>query len=195
MAHAEVADALPADATADRAIAEFAGQPTGRDVPFAITGLDEEPYAADPAFAGGQYFLDDFWANPASPTNYFQGRKVARLSNGDIVVAAMVKNPNGNQTNGLWNIGLVRYNAAGTQRVPWPNGGIYAHVDGEYIVYPKINDAAVGWIQDIRVTGDKILVAFQWHFAGTDDIDTRVLVFGQDGSFKSNTGVFVGSMA
>ncbi len=147
------------------------------------------PYAADPAFANGQYILDDFWSNPTADNNYFEGKKVARLSNGDIVVAALVKNPNANQTNGYWNIGLVRYNAAGTERVLWPNGGSYSHVNGNYIVYPKTNTAAYTRIGGVEVRGDKILVAANRAFTSSDE-NTDVLVFGTDGSFKSNTLVF-----
>lgn len=146
------------------------------------------PYAADPAFANGQYILDDFWSNPTADNNYFEGKKVARLSNGDIVVAALVKNPNANQTNGYWNIGLVRYNAAGTERVLWPNGGSYSHVDGNYIVYPKSNTATFTRIRGLEVSGDNILVATNL-VVGSDE-DSYVLVFGTDGSFKSSTPVF-----
>lgn len=161
----------------------------------AITSLDSDPYWTDPAFHGGEYIEDAFYSNQNAPNNYFSGRKVVRLSNGDLVTAALVKNPNGNQTNGRWNIGLVRYDAAGSARLAWPNGGAYAHANGEYIVFPKTDTANYSWIQDIRAIDGRILVAVNLDFGGTDDIDTAVIVFGEDGSFQSNTRVFGSSMA
>lgn len=148
------------------------------------------PYAADPDFNNGQYFLDEFWSNPTAANNYFEGKKVARLDNGDIVVAALVKNPDANQTNGYWNIGLVRYNATGTQRVLWPNGGSYAHVNGNYIVYPKTNTARYTRIQDVVAWGDKILVAVGFRDPASNNDTVQILVFGTDGSFKSLTTPF-----
>lgn len=155
--------------------------------PTVITALSDMPYTPDSGFNNGNYFIDEFSANP-NGNNYFEGKKVARLSNGDIVVAALVKNPNANQTNGYWNIGLVRYNTAG-QRVLWTNGGQYAHVNGEYIVYPKTNDSRFSWIQDIKVAGDKILVAANSSYTG-GDVDTRIIVFGTDGSYKASANPF-----
>ncbi len=149
-------------ATGLPAMADF-GDPDGRggNAPMAspweptiITALSDWPYAPDPGFHNGNYFTDEFYSNPNDSNNYFAGRKVVRLDNCDIVVAALVKNPNQNQTNGYWNIGLVRYNAAGTQRVLWPNGGSYAHVGGEYIVYPKSNSASYSDVKALIVVGD-----------------------------------------
>ena len=149
------------------------------------------PYAADPAFANGQWIGDAFWSNQAQANNSFVGRKVARMSNGDLVVAALVKNPNANQTNGFWNIGLVRYNAAGTQRLQWSNvSPVYAGANNEYVIFPKTNTAYFSGIKDIAVIDDKILVAVNHHSGGSDDVDTNIVVFGTDGSFKTNQLIF-----
>lgn len=158
--------------------------------PAAVAGLTDEPYSADPGFHGGEYIEDAFFANQNGATNYFDGKKVVRLGNGDIVAAALVKNPNGNQTNGLWNIGLVRYDAAGAQRLAWSNAGTYAHAGGQYVVFPKTDTANYSWIQDIKAIDGKILVAVNLNFGGSDDIDTQILVFGEDGSFKDEERAF-----
>lgn len=160
-----------------------------------IASLDSDPYWTDPAFHGGQYIEDAFYSNQNAPNNFFSGRKVVRLPNGDLVTAALVKNPNGNQTNGRWNIGLVRYDAAGSARVAWPNGGAYAHANGEYLVFPKTDTAYFSGIEDIRAIDGRILVAVNHDFGGADDVDTHVLVFGEDGSFQSNIRVFGSAMA
>ncbi|WP_306581322.1 glycoside hydrolase family 5 protein [Dokdonella sp.] len=176
-------------ASALPALAANGGPPITAPWDSAITtALSDPPYAPDPGFNNGNYFLDEFYSNPTADNNYFEGKKVVRLSNGDIVVAALVKNPNGNQSNGFWNIGLVRYNAAGTQRVVWPNGGAYAHVNGQYIVYPKLSTATYTRIGGLDVYGNNILVAVNAK-VGNDE-DSRILVFGTDGAFKSNTDAF-----
>lgn len=161
----------------------------------AIQRLDEHPYSADPAFASGRYITDPFASNLNQPNRYFEGRKVVRLDNGEVIVAALVKHPVGNQTNGRWNIGLVRYNANGG-RLWWSNrNSPYAHNDGEYIVYPNTVDANYSWIQDIVSVDNRILVAVNYHFNGSDDIDTYLLVFGMDGSLLSRQAVFTTGMA
>lgn len=148
-------------------------------------------YVADPAFHGGEYIEDAFFANQTGATNYFLGRKVARLPNGDVLTAALVKNPNGNQTNGYWNIGLVKYDATGTTRKTWFNAGTYGHAGSEYIVFPKADTANYSWIQDLKIIGNFIVISTNLNFGGsTTDIDTYILVFDTDGAFRSSTAVF-----
>ena len=132
---------------------------------------------------------DAFFANQNSPTNFFEGRKVTRLGNGDLVVAALVKNPNGSQGSEYWNIGLVRYNAAGTQRVSWPNGGVYAHAGGEYVVYPKDDSATITSIGDVKAINGKIFVlhtarVFQGDLGNSYD-QIRIVGFTEGGSQTS----------
>lgn len=162
---------------------------TQQSAPDAVQAAGD--YIADPAFHGGEYIEDAFFANQTGANNYFLGRKAVRLPNGDILAAALVKNPNGTQTNGLWNIGLVKYDAAGSVRKTWFNAGPYGHAGSEYIVYPKTNAANFSWIQDVKVIGNFILVSTNYNFGGSaTDVDTYIVVFDLDGVFRSSTAVF-----
>lgn len=164
--------------------------------PAAVANLAEDPYSADPAFAAGAFIEDAFAGDSTAPNTYFDGKKVVRLGNGDLVVAALVRKPDGSQNNGFANIGLVRYNAAGTQRLTWSNPTpAYAHFNNQYVVYPNSATANFSWIQDIKAIDGKILVAANLNFGGSDDIDTTILVFGEDGSFKTADRVFGGGGA
>lgn len=162
---------------------EEAGQPEPYQ-PFDASG-----YVPDPSFNHGRYFEDAFSANQNGPNNDFAGKKVARLANGDIVVAALVKNPNGNQTNAYYNLGLVRYNAAGTMRLTWPGAGAYGSASNQYVVYPKLDSADTSWIQDIKVIDDFILVSINRNWTATD-VDTAVVVFRSDGAFVERAAIF-----
>lgn len=159
--------------------------------PAAVTSLAEDPYSADPAFAAGRFIEDAFAGDSNVPNTYFEGKKIVRLGNGDLVVAALVRKPDGSQNNGYANIGLVRYDASGTQRQTWSNPTpAYAHFNGQYVIYPNSSTANFSWIQDIKAIDGKILVAANLNFGGSDDVDTTILVFGEDGSFKTADRVF-----
>lgn len=150
-----------------------------------------DDYVVDPAFNDGRYLLDAFQTNQTEPNRNFVGRKVARMSNGDILVAGLVKNPVGNQTNGLWNVALTRYDSTGTVRKTWFNAGAYSHAGSEYIIYPKVYNASFSWIQDLKIVGNFILVSTNYIYGGgTTDIDTRILVFDTDGVFRGWKGAF-----
>jgi len=168
---------------------------TSADSPY--TPFDANSYVADPAFNSGKYIENDFGGSISSPQGYFLGRKVARLDNGDIVVAAMIKNPGGNQTNGFWNLGLAKYSAAGSRKC-WTSPGAYGGGQGDciyssatpWIVYPKSDTAYISWVQDIKVIDDFILVSVNRNFNGTTDIDTHVYVFNTAGQYLSTASVF-----
>ncbi|MCW5577168.1 MAG: hypothetical protein KIS89_00875 [Dokdonella sp.] len=168
---------------------------TSADSPY--TPFDANSYVADPAFNSGKYIENDFGGSISSPQGYFLGRKVARLDNGDIVVAAMIKNPGGNQTNGFWNLGLAKYSAAGSRKC-WTSPGAYGGGQGDciyssatpWIVYPKSDTAYISWVQDIKVIDDFILVSVNRNFNGTTDIDTHVYVFNTAGKYLSTAEVF-----
>ena len=150
--------------------------------------LFAEPYAVDPGFAGGSFTDDAFASVLTDPNKNFIGKKIIRL-NGDIVVAALVKHPNNNQSNGYWNLGLVRYNASGTQRLTWTNpAASYAHYLDQYLVYPNYANATISEVVDMRTINQKIYVLVNDKFtaAGTATV-SKVLVFGADGSFISST--------
>lgn len=168
---------------------------TSADSPY--TPFDANSYVADPAFNSGKYIENDFGGAINSPQGYFLGRKVARLDNGDIVVAAMVKNPGGNQTNGFWNLGLSKYNATGGRKC-WTSAGAYAGGQAgcvlsfysPWVIYPKSNTAYINWVQDIKVVDNFILVSVNRNFNGGTDIDTHVYVFNTDGKYLSTAEVF-----
>lgn len=152
--------------------------------PFAVAAAT--PYVIDPGVHGGEYIEDAFGANQGSATNYFLGRKVAQLPGGDVVVAALVKNPNGNQTNGFWNVGLVRYSANGNTRRTWANPGSYGSSANQYVVYPKTDTATYTWVQDIKIVNSFILVSTNHDFNQTGgDSDVQILVFDLNGQYKS----------
>lgn len=151
-----------------------------------------DPYGTDRNYHGGEYLEDTFLTNPTSSAGRFLGEKVAKLSNGDIVVAALVTNPGGNQTNGLFNIGLIRYEADGTP-VRWTNAGSFLYATGQYIVYPMEDGAKYRDIVAIKAIGGHIVIAANYQANDTGDVDTRLLVFGEDGALQSISGVFVES--
>lgn len=158
---------------------------------FAQAALFDEPYFVDPGFAGGSFTDDAFASNLTDPNKSFVGKKVVRL-NGNIVVAALVKHPTGNQSNNRWNLGLVRYNSTGTQRLTWSNpGASYGHFSNQYVVYPNNTAASISEVVDMLTFNQKIYVLVNDQlFAGSATTVSRILVFGADGAFISSTSPF-----
>lgn len=156
--------------------------------PPAQASLFAEPYAVDPGFAGGSFTDDAFASILTDPNKTFIGKKIIQL-NGDIVVAALVKHPNSNQSNNYWNLGLVRYNANGTQRLTWANpASSYAHYLDQYIVYPNSGNATISEVVDMRTINQKIYVLVNDQFtAASATTLSKILTFGADGSFISST--------
>ncbi len=146
-----------------------------------------EPYTVDRNYAGGSFTDDAFASGSTQPNAYFLGKKVLRVNN-DVVVAAMVKFPNGNQTNGMWNLGLVRYNASGTERLTWNNPSpSYAHYLDQYVVYPNSANGLVRNIQDVRALGDRLYVLVDEQYTAAINLSiARVHVFDLDGRFISS---------
>lgn len=177
----------------------------GASIPVAATGLndadpmfDGEPttaaggadaYSPDPSFHGGTWIVDDFAGNLTQPNAGFRGEEIARLPNGDYVVAALVKKPDGSQSSSSWNLGLVHYNRRGTQRLTWsaPTAA-HAHYHNQYVVYPNTTSPAITAIKDMIVVNNRILVLVEMLRASY--YETVVLVFGTDGSYKSQTSPF-----
>ncbi len=154
----------------------------------AQASLFAEPYAVDSGFAGGSFTDDAFASILTDPNKTFVGKKIIQL-NGDIVVAALVKHPNSNQSNNYWNLGLVRYNASGTQRLTWSNpASSYAHYLDQYLVYPNSGSATISEVVDMRTINQKIYVLVNDQFtAASATTVSKILVFGADGSFISST--------
>lgn len=153
-------------------------------LPIATAGADPGPYAVDDDYAAGTFTDDAFASDSTLPHAFFEGRKVLRV-NGNVLVAARVKHPGGTQANGMWNLGLVRYNGTGTQRLAWnePTPS-YAHYNDEYIVYPNSTEALIHDVRDMRVLGDRIYVLVDMRYTNAIDLSVaRVLVFDLDGAF------------
>lgn len=139
-----------------QALLEPPGSNATTNDPYAVSSLTDMPIAQDPGFNSGFYFGDAF---SNTDSNYIRGRKIARLANGDVVVAGLVAHIGAVNTAGN-NLGLVRYNSAG-QRVPWANPGASGHYNNEYIVIPNQATAGYTEIVDILATGapqNRILV-------------------------------------
>ncbi|MFC4821916.1 hypothetical protein [Dokdonella ginsengisoli] len=112
-------------------------------------------YAADPAFNGGHYYADAFASDSSLPDHHYAGSKVARASNGDVVVAALVDE--GSLDPQLYTaVGLIRYDRAGV-RVPWtaPDPATTRHFDNYVFVPGTRNDAS---IDDLRIVDGRIVL-------------------------------------
>ena len=154
-----------------------------------------DPYVADPAFPWQGFNANAFGVPLTGPNQSNAGRKVAKLADGKLVVASLVKKLDGSQANGLWNLGLTRYDPETGLALPWSNrDAAYSGIKPWDIVYPNTAAAGYNWIQSVKVLDGHILVAVNRQFSGSD-VDVYVLVFGEDGSFQSSTGIFTTSAA
>ena len=149
--------------------------------------LPTDPYDYDPSFDGGVVIEDRFAA--ITTQNYQIASKLARLSNGDVVVAGIVPaafQPAGANSN---NVGLVRYGSDGS-RVPWPSPTpAYSYFNNMYVDYPNSNAHTFNQVRDIAVIAGFIYVLVDAQ-AAIDDSDAYVLAFREDGSFIDIYGAF-----
>lgn len=156
-----VAVALPAFAQAQGG--DVDGPPHGASMPEAaqsaeqtlpgldaITAVSGYPLAHDRSFNYGNWYGDAFAGNS---NNNLLGRRVVRLSNGDVVVAGLVPAVGATNTYGN-NLGLVRYNSAGV-RVPWANinPAGFGHYNKNYIIVPNSTTAGYTEVVDMVATG------------------------------------------
>jgi len=154
-----------------------------------LSVLVDQPYAHDHTFNQGNW--RHFLSNSVG-AGQFHGRKAVRLDNGHIVVAGLVPQfgTYTNPANGMWNIGLVRYDANGND-VGWGNGSPH-HVMPHVVAYPNLPDPHYADIKDMKVFGDHIYVlADRWiqNTPGTNNrLDGYVVVFRTDGTFVSFHG-------
>lgn len=144
--------------------------------------LTDDPLAHDPGFAGGTWFRDAF-AGAAS--NYYLGRRIVRLGNGDTVSAGLVPQVGAANVPGRFHLGLVRYNAAG-QRLAWANPGGNGHYGNQYVVfaYANVNTPGVTEVVDIvasETAQDRIYVLLNYHFG--DQTSAAVAAFTHGGAF------------
>jgi hypothetical protein len=168
--------------TGDVVVSNSPGEP----VPFALSDV---PVAHDSSFNGGSYFGDAF-AGPTS--NYYLGRKLVRLGNGDVIVAALVPHTTGSNVAGRWNLGLVRYNSAG-QRVAWANPGANGHFGNQYIVTPNLQIAAYTEVVDIVAseTAQNRFYVMLNTIAQDGTAGVNIIAFDYQGAFQGAVSPFL----
>ena len=139
-----------------------------------------EAFVDDPTFNSG-YLIDDRFAT-SYLYNDFYARKIARLSNGDVVAVGLVPAAyQVDQGNGLFNVGLVRYGANG-ERVPWPAPTpAYISFYDRYIQYPN-SYSYYDRIADVRVVNGFIYVLADYLLTPLDRYP-HLIVFGEGGNF------------
>jgi hypothetical protein len=155
------------------------------------------PYIADPTFGNGRIGLDHF-ANPS--TSDAPGRVAAKMSNGDIVIAGLVpKWGSPNPSNGLWNLGLVRYNAVGL-RQEWSSPGMYGVYGNQYIDDSNTDAPYFQYIRDVKVVNDRIYVLLDSPDGTNHTHDVAVYSFNSSGEepfagYGTSPTVFGGAVA
>ena len=152
------------------------------------------PYAVDPTFNGGRYYVDAF----ASSANLdYVGKKIVKLDNGDVVVAGIVPDLRGGNVGSL---GLVRYNAAG-QRVAWSHPGDVGFDGNQYVVFNTNGLVPHGYddVKAIKMFDDRLFVLVETEDSGLNNTfpisysfrgyAADVIVFGLDGAYLGQTEV------
>lgn len=154
-------------------------------------GIDTDPFAPDLAFNGGAVIEDRFAATSTSTS--MRAARMVRLGNGDVVVAGLVHEAYSSAAGLPKNVGLVRYGPAGT-RVAWSNPtAAYSHFFNMYVEYPNSATAKFRQVHDVEAIAGYIFVLADYEYnvgPSADDIDVRVLVFGEDGSFVGDYDAF-----
>lgn len=150
------------------------------------------PYEFDPAF-NGNYAIDAFTTGEKTGAQRYGG-KLARLPDGDVVVAGIARLDN-DPIAPNWNLGLVRYNPGGS-RVAWSGSGLNFHAGNQYVVYPNLPNGGSGYttirkVSDIAYAGGRIYVLVRTLFnPSPQDHDVQLLIFAEDGSYVNSINVF-----
>ena len=138
-------------------------------------------FAYDDAFATAGQYIDHF---AGSNSNDYRGQKIARLANGDVVVAGIVPRSGFTTPNQL---GLVRYSPSGQRRVWSSASSAYAQFGGQYIVYPNGNGGqptgALIDVVDVATHGNSIYVMLNEQ-TGAATSRPLVAVFSLNGAFR-----------
>jgi len=181
---------------ADAPAAAPYSEPAQQDAPWMPQALDEG-YIPAPNFNGGHFIAEGVNDHLAiSFTHDYPGRFSAVLSNGDIVTVGLSPPWNqGAQSNGFWNLGMLRYDANGHWKA-WPNPGQYGHDSNYRLVYPGDANYRLQYIRDLKVWRGFIYVLVDWQTAATGlgRQDVYTLIFNEDGHYVGQLGAFgVGS--
>jgi len=129
------------------------------------------------------YPLEDRFAGSASAS--YSAQRIARLTNGDVVVAGLVPLAYGSA--GL-NLGLARYDQSGN-RIAWSNPtSTYVSYFNRYITYPNNGVDTFSQITGIAVNGSRIYVQINRPIGGEQD--SKIVAFSDDGQFIGEYGAF-----
>lgn len=162
------------------------------ETPWSV--LSFGPYLPDSTFNGGLYLTDNYIGQV---NNSQAGRKIAYLSNGDVIVAGIASRLDGLPGELPINIVLTRYSANGA-RVRWPNAGENGYHFNDYVVFPNTADPThprnIKDVLDMKVFGNRIFILVDSRFDGGTDIDSVIHVFGTDGAYLRSTGVLYSTL-
>lgn len=141
-----------------------------------------ENYGYDRAYGAAGITYDRF--SDSSSKNY-SGQKIARLDNGDVVVAGLV--PRGGAFSVANQIGLVKYSPSG-QRQTWANiDPTFSRNNGQYIVYPNAGSGqpsgAFIEVVGLETHGGNIYVMANEQSAN-GAIHPIIMVFASNGFFR-----------
>lgn len=155
----------------------------------AAASAQQATYEFDPAF-NGNFFIDAFTTGENTGAMR-EGSRIARLPNGDVVTAGLVRLDN-DPVAPNWNVGLVRMSPTGVRQV-WSGSGPYFHAGGQYVVYPNIAGGASGFSTINKLAGfayadGRFYVLVRTRPAPGDD-DVQLLVFREDGSYLNAINV------
>ena len=149
-------------------------------------GLDDDPFLLDGRFRGGKIYTDRFGAssNGSDQTNKWV-QKALRLSNGDVVTVALVPKDGATShppSGAGWNIGMVRYNAAGVKQ-KWTNAAAsLTDSTRSYYIFPNKDqydgNGSYTGIHDVKEHDGWIYVLAQRYRSATDKTyDVRLVRF------------------
>lgn len=155
--------------TADKGI-ETSSEP----LPLSINDYDY-----DPAFAADGVSIDRFAGNPGS----YEGQKLVRLGNGDVVVAGIVI------INGAYQLGVVRYSPSGRRQTWSSPTPAYSRYNDQYIVFPNAAqpDPKLTYVADIKSYGGNLYVLATQNYPASNGLDKNqaaIVVFSQQGEFR-----------
>lgn len=173
--------------------------PTGNARSVMLAGVQpDEPYALDGRFRNGQMYTDRFGANNNDNTDKY-AHKALRLSNGDVVMIGLVPKlgATGNPAYGVgYNIGMVRYDAAGVKQ-KWVNPlAEYTDASKSYFVYPNKDvfseDGSFWSVGDVMEYDGWIYILAKAYASDTDHtFDVRVVRIRIAGTYQpKSTSLF-----
>lgn len=168
-------------------------EPDSFEAPWSV--LSSAPYVPDTSFNQGLYLAEPY---PGPQNNSQLGRKILRLSNGDVIVAGIGSKHDGAPGDPPVNLILTRYSTAG-EHLSWTNPGVNGYHFNMYVVFPNTADPtavrSVKDVLDIKLFGNRIFVLVDHAFSNTSDIDSVIHVFGTDGSYLGSSNVLASGLA